>query len=303
MTDNTHDLTQKFEDLSLSWMPHAKPTAFSAKEKYIQEKINPTDEKERDKLEKKLDLTYSDKQFNLKLENEKVPSGFSIQKSNRGAIKKLKNLPMAITRESKLAEYKKQLEANFDERETLEKSEKEVIESYTNKYFKPLVAVKGYLETEHARKAREEMGNMVARAQFIKDNKEQALLYALRKEIRNDLKQSTDKIEKLNKEEKAQSLLENPGYKKRVGGYFHNTPKIKAQDKHKATEVLSIALKAKLETGLQPKELFTQDALKKIKTERTVIFSQFKSELASAKNKVSVEMAIESGVKTKFKAF
>lgn len=323
MTDSHHinldDVTQKFQDLNMSWIPNSRQPALSPKEKYINEKIYPINKKDLLNLERKLTPNYTERQLNFKTEQEQAPSKLmqkklaelSDKRHKKEVIKKKANsrvqpIPSTlITRESKLAVYKNELERDYNEREKLAQAENVILESYTQKYFKPVVATKGFLETEEMRQVRGEMENKAARLQFMKENRESALLYALRTEIRKDLSHEPKEIEKLNKEEKVQNLLDNPVYKYRVGSHVQNTTafKMKPQDKKTAAEKLSLSLEAKLQAGLQSKELFSVDALKKTPLERTMMFSQFKNALASAENKVKDEQSIKLGKKTGFKPF
>lgn len=257
-------------------LPKAEDKNTEARAAYLNKILNPSDPIEQKRLDQKLALTFTEKQ-----------NGVTLQE-------KLDSLVEALTND-------------FDEMMDLQSQTDFALNEYAEANFKPYVAVKGflgnYLETEEAMAAREIKENEARRKQFIVQNREKCLLDTLRAEIRspqNGL--STTDIEVLNKEEKAQKLIETPRYKNLVGVHFDKKTKLTQQDFKKHSDLLGIAMQAKSNAKLDASELFTEEAMMQKPIARTVMFNQFKSSLASAKNQVQDEIDVKAGRKNGFKA-
>ncbi len=321
------DLNQKFEDLSLSWIPNSNKDSLSPKQQYINERLNPNDKKKQADLERKLALTWTEKTLNAQIEQEQLPATLLKTKIKEAVDSRQKksgkqnnkkshplpstpNVPTLITRNSKVADYIKELESEFDELEKLTQQENKTLESYANKYFKPIVAVKGLFESEEGRLVRQEMENKVARLKFIKDHREEALLYALRSAISKNMKPEAS--EKLHKQEKIQAMLDNPKRENfKIQNFYtnpslHNNNSSKISDNpelNNARKEILISLNAKLQAKLQPQDLFSKEALTNSPQQRTISFSKFKDALTTSENKVKDEQAIKLGTKKAFKPF
>lgn len=214
MTDKAMDqLSNQFQDMSMSFLIPPKEIQNKERTLYVQQKINPTEQKDIQALEAKLALTYTEKKHNEKVPNAlkqalKAKSDERKTKQAKKLQSKTSALPkVLITRETKLAAYVEELEREFDERKALEAKETEILEAYANKHFKPTTLAKRLWESEESRLVREKEVNMLARQKFILENKDKVLGAVLRKEIRQD--------EFLQQEDKAQYLL-SPFYAKRI---------------------------------------------------------------------------------------
>lgn len=247
-----------------------------AKAAFINKMLNPADEKEQKHLEQKLAPTYTDKK-------------------------------KGITKQQKLDKLVDELSHDFDELAELQTQTDFILNEYADANFKPQEVGKsflsGFLETPEARATRLIKLNLENREKFTEQNREKCLLEALRTEIRHpNTGISSKEIEVLDKEERVQKLLDTPKYQNRVGEHLDTTAKLKPQDFKKHSDLLSVSIQAKSNAKLDSRELFIKGAIKKSPESRTVMFNQFKSSLASAKNQVMDDIEVKAGRKKGFKS-
>lgn len=175
------------------------PKIDSEKEKYIQSKLNLTNEKEQ-------------KLFALKLQ-----PGYMERKAG-------------ITTEIKLANYVKELEDEYEEAKELQAQTDFIINELVEQNFQPEKAVKKFWESEESRAAREIKENDARRQHYIETNRDEVLLNALKYEISHAMVPNIEDIKKLEQEEKAQKVVQ-PIANKRI---FDTVQDLKALSKDKA---------------------------------------------------------------------
>lgn len=277
-------LIQKMLKVSLDQAPYIKE---EIKTKFLETKLQPSLLKEKIRLGQKIDLTYTDKLFNASL----------LEIAGNPASN-------VISKQSKLAAYEKALKDELDELIYLKSQENEVIENYAIFNFKREKVSVGFLEGPSAHNARTKKINKLNRQKFIEAHGDIALAEELDSQIKDNPHAIPEGKERWAKEKKAQAWLDEAAYKKRVGGPFHDTPSLnpKMPQKLEMPKQVFVSLKAKIDFKLEPKMLFTDEAMKITPEARTVMFNPHKSALLSAKNKIVDEIEIEAGRKKSFQS-
>lgn len=198
---------------------------------FIYTKLNPIDPKEKAKLEQKLALTYSEKLYNTeqlqlaqkqpkpvkKLKNVTLPAVENMQDVPAlapASAPKVKTWPMfepkpLITRESKIADYTQELSRQFDEQQSLEQEQTQILEQHAKANYQPKVAEKGWRvwETPEQTEARVRARNIEKRRNFIKTHESMVLFEALLDEIKKTPSLMPETQANFEKELKAQTLL------------------------------------------------------------------------------------------------
>ncbi len=196
-----------------------EPIRDTNKSAYIKSKIYPTDHKEKARLERKLALTYSDKQANqLQLDE--------LLKSPQDLSQPIINTPKLISKKSKLESYAKELSEEYDELERLKQEEKDILETYTYHFFKPERLKQWYFESDQVYASRVASYEAEARKEFVKNNRDQVLLNALKAKIIRETPNFSGEATLLEKEDKAQTLL-TPFYNQRKSERYQEIEKIK----------------------------------------------------------------------------
>ncbi len=286
---------ERSQPIATPTLPERKDKYAEARAAYVNKILNPVkengevDEVAVKKLKEKLALQYSDLKINLK-----------------NIIPEVKEL----IEKQKLEKFVKELEADFNERMELISQTDFVLNEHADANFKPQTSkslignIMLYGETEEAKSEREQKEYKQGRKQFIKDNREKCLLEALRAEIRYPQKDglSVAEINQLDKEEKAQKLIETPRYQSLVGGHLDKKAKLSPQDFKKNSDLLSVSMQAKIKAELDASLCFNENAMGQKPITRTVMFKQFQSALASAKNNVLDEIEVKAGRKKGFKS-
>ncbi len=284
------DLSKKFEKVSVNYF-YPDVDERNIKRNFIAAKLN--SQLSKDKLEKKISLTYSDKLYNASLKEIAGDDAVNF-----------------ITKESKLATYKKILSDEINERVDLEAQQKQVVEIYADQHFKPPKVTQHYFETPEARNLRSRKLYTENHQKFVETNWDKALAEQLRYEIRRNPDSMPEGVNRLHYEEHKQNVINKPEYKQRITNYFHDTPTLNSKNPNKLSNIkfseMTKLNKILEQTGpganLDPRALFTEEVMNKTPEARTVMFSVYKSALTSAKNKVADEIDIEAGRKKSFRS-
>lgn len=305
MTDKAMDqLNNQFQDLSMSFLTPPKDLHAQERAKYVQQKTNPTENKDIKALEAKLALTRTEKMHNAEIENPKNKLKTALaekanERKSKHAQKKQENkapvLPnRLITEKTKLAAYTQELEREFDEHKALEAKETEILEAYANKHFKPVTVVKGFWESEENRVIREKEKNILDRKKFIEANREKVLGAVLRKEIKHDLERTAQahQITALQNEDKAQELL-SPFYAQRIQELKHELKKLDSDRKDARYYAKAPILPKKNITNDEPKLPNAITAHYRMKLLSNELKKPIKQEIVSAEEKLKRQELIK----------
>lgn len=189
-------------DLSDSNETHIEqPKIITEKEKYVQSRLNPTNPKEQKHLALKLQPGYMERKAGM-------------------------------TAEQKLANFKKELEAEYEETKELASQSEFLIKEAVTQNVKAEKEKPWPWESEEsqARIDREISNNEARRKKYIEANQDDILLKALKQEIRLELQDKPEKIQKLDNKEKAQAFVQ-PIANKRISD---TTQALKALSKDRA---------------------------------------------------------------------
>lgn len=156
-----------------------QPKIITEKEKYVQSRLNLTNPKEQKHLALKLQPGYMEKEA-------------------------------GITAEQKLANFKKELEAEYEEIKDLQSQtafliQEAVAQNFVSEKEKPWIWES---EDSQARVDREKSKNEARLKRYIETNQDDILLKALKQEIRLELQDKPEKIQKLDNKEKAQAFVQ-----------------------------------------------------------------------------------------------
>lgn len=173
-----------------------QPKIETEKEKYIQSKLNPKDEKEQKRLALKLQPGNMERKA-------------------------------GITAEQKRANFIQELEAEYEERNELASQSDFLIKEAVSQNVKAEKEKPWPWESEEsqARADREISNNEARRKQYIEKNQDDILLKALKQEIRLELKDKPKDIQQLDNEEKAQAFVQ-PIANKRISETTQNLNKL-----------------------------------------------------------------------------
>lgn len=215
----------------------------AAKAAYLKSKIDPTDNKEKVRLECKLAITYTEKQTNQLHLN-------ALSKSEQDLSKTLIGESKFISRKSKLQDYIKELSEQYDELKQLKQEEKEILERFVYHNFQAERPKRGYFESDQAYANRVISSETQLRKEFVQKNSEKILLETLKSRIIKEMPSFSKEATLLQKEDYAQGVL-TPFYNQKIAERKQEIEKIKTERENNRYYA---------QTTIYPKKHITNDA-------------------------------------------